>query len=97
MKKINSVFVTLAASNHSLNERQPEDFYATDPIAVQKLLDVETFNHEIWECSVGQGHIAKVLTDNGYEVIASDIIDRGYPGTILFDFLNPGGGQKRTL
>lgn len=93
MKKNNAVFITLGASNHSVNERQKDDFYATDSIAVQKLLDVETFNPEIWECAVGQGHIAKVLSDNGYKVKSSDVVDRGYPGTKLFDFLNQGGDK----
>jgi hypothetical protein len=33
------------------------------------------------------GHIASVLTHNGYEVIAQDVINRGYPGTTIKDFL----------
>lgn len=34
-----SIFSTLAASNHSKTERQADDYYATDPIAVEKLLE----------------------------------------------------------
>lgn len=33
-----SIFKTLGASNHTDKERQSEDYYATDPIAVDKLL-----------------------------------------------------------
>ena len=33
-----SIFSTLAASNHSKTERQADDYYATDPIAVEKQL-----------------------------------------------------------
>lgn len=35
----------------------------------------------------GGGHIAEVLKDNGYNVMTMDIIDRGYPYTIVQDFL----------
>lgn len=35
----------------------------------------------------GGGHIAEVLKQNGHKVIAQDIIDRGYSGTIIRDFL----------
>lgn len=34
----NSVFKTLAASNHTDKDRQSEDYYATDPIAIDKLI-----------------------------------------------------------
>lgn len=34
----NSVFKTLAASNHTDKDRQGEDYYATDPIAIDKLI-----------------------------------------------------------
>ena len=38
----NSIFKTLGASNHTDKERENNDFYATDPIAIDKLLTVET-------------------------------------------------------
>ena len=45
----NSIYRTLGASNHTENEREPNDYYATDPKAVEALLDRETFSHHIWE------------------------------------------------
>ena len=33
-----SMFVTLGASNHTDKERESNDFYATDPIAIDKLV-----------------------------------------------------------
>lgn len=81
-----STFVTLDASNHTDNERQPEDYYATDPIAAKLLLDVETFDGKIWECACGEKHLAKVFEDAGYEVRSSDIVDRC--GNEVFDFLS---------
>ena len=82
----NKIFTTIGASNHSEKERQKEDYYATDPKAVELLLENETFNHSIWECACGEGHIAKVLESNGYSVISTDLIDRGY-GEGGIDFL----------
>ena len=54
---------------------------------MQELLAVEKFSDTILEPCVGGGHIAEVLKQNGHKVIAQDIIDRGYPETIIRDFL----------
>lgn len=80
------VFSVIGASNHSLTERQAEDYYATDPVAVEMLLEKETFSHKILEPCAGQGHISKVLEAHGYEVESRDLIDRGY-GKGGMDFL----------
>lgn len=82
-----AIFSTHGASNHSKSEREENDYYATPPSSVKDLLDREIFNKRIYEPAVGGGHIADVLTSYGYKVIASDIIDRGYPGTKIKDFL----------
>ena len=50
------------------------------------MLEKETFNNLIWEPSCGEGHLSKVLEDHGYEVISTDLIDRGY-GKGGVDFL----------
>lgn len=55
------IYSCLGASNHSEGERQSEDFYATEPRAVEELLERETFSPTILEPCVGQGHIARVL------------------------------------
>ena len=81
-----STFVTLGASNHSDGERQVDDYYATDPNALEKLLEVEKFSKNVWECACGEGHLSKVLLSRGYEVKSSDIVKRSYECEIL-DFL----------
>ena len=80
-------FSTLGASNHCKKERPHEDYYATPPIAVEKLLEVEKFNHYIWEPACGEGHVSEVLKKHGYDVISTDLIDRGYSEYEPFDFL----------
>lgn len=82
-----SVFVCNGASNHTDDERQVDDYYATEPKATQLLLDRETFSSAIWECACGGGHMSEVLKQNGYAVMSSDLFDRGYKGTKIIDFL----------
>lgn len=72
------VFVTLGASNHTVNPRAKNDFYATDPRAIELLLNVENFSDKVWECACGEGHLSKVLESKGYDVISTDLIDRGF-------------------
>ena len=84
----NSIYKTLGASNHTQNEREQDDFYATDPIAIDKLLAVETPNSQIWECAAGAGHLSSRLKENGFNVYSTDIKDRGYILENLQDFLN---------
>lgn len=83
-----STFKQLGASTHCDEEREENDFYATDPSAIDDLLKYETFDKNIWECAVGQGHLAERLKQHGYTVECTDLIDRGYPGTEIVDFLN---------
>ncbi|WP_338953401.1 NAD(P)-dependent oxidoreductase [Lactococcus petauri] len=71
-------FATLGANNHSDVIREVNDYYATDPRAVEMLLEKEKFNSIILEPSCGEGHISRVLSDGGYAVKSSDLIDRGF-------------------
>lgn len=82
----NSVFKTLGASNHTDKDRETNDFYATEPKALELLLDVEDFDPYIWECACGKGHLSEVLTKRGYIVKSTDLVDRGY-GQGGVDFL----------
>lgn len=81
-----SIYTTLGASNHTAENRDEFDFYATDPSAAKMLLEIETISKNIWECSCGEGHLSKVFEDAGYNVKSTDLIDRGY-GQGGVDFL----------
>ena len=84
---VNSIFKTLGASNHTDKEREEHDFYATSPIAIDKLYKTVELNcKNIWECACGEGHLAKKLVEYGYNVKATDLINRGY-GEGGVDFL----------
>lgn len=82
-----SIFTCNGASNHSSEERQQHDYYATEPRAVELLLEQEEFSPYVWECACGEGHISEVLKAHGYDVKSSDLYDRGYEGTEITDFL----------
>ena len=73
-----SIYATLGASNHSEHERQSEDYYATEPKAVEHLMNLESFGKNVWECACGEGHISEVLKRHGYNVRSTDLVDRGY-------------------
>lgn len=86
-----TTFVQLGASNHSDKERETNDYYATDPHALELLLeslknDNIKLHNNIWECACGQGHLSQVLENEGYEVISTDLVNRGF-GLGGVDFL----------
>ena len=84
----NSTWVTLGASNHSLGERQKEDYYATEPAATDWLCKLETFTNPILEPSCGEGHISKQLIKHGYDVVSRDLVDRGFGEVKDFLYMN---------
>lgn len=62
-------------------EREENDFYATNPKAIEVALphlEKLGLSKNVWECACGEGHIAEVLKTNGYDVYSSDLINRGY-------------------
>lgn len=67
-------------------ERIRGDFYPTPKWAVEALLDREHFDGDCWEPACGKGDISKVLTNRGYNVYSTDILDYGY-GIPDLDFL----------
>lgn len=80
-----SAHAILGARKHAQNEREINDYYATEPKAARLLMEVEKFSPLIWECACGEGHLAKEFEGAGYQVYATDLIDRGYG--IQQDFL----------
>jgi hypothetical protein len=69
-------------------DRDPNDFYATDPKAVDKLFELENIKGFVLENSVGDGHIAKKLIEKGCSLMTFDIIERNYNVDIIGDFLS---------
>lgn len=86
-----TTFVQLGASSHSNHDREVNDYYATDPNSLVLFLnkikkDNLVLNKNIWECACGEGHLSNVLKKEGFDVLSTDLIDRGY-GDGIVDFL----------
>jgi hypothetical protein len=59
--------------------RRAHDFYPTPPEPTLALLPkLKGFPKKVWEPACGDGGIAKVLEQNGYDVVGTDLVDRGY-------------------
>lgn len=54
-----------------------DNFYQTPPVATRTLLAFESFTGTIWEPACGLGAISTVLEGQGYDVLLSDLVDRG--------------------
>ena len=92
-----SVFSNIGASNHSLIEREKNDFYSTDPIAITLLhkYGLLSGGGSYWENACGDGALSKELLRLGYDVTSSDKYDRGYgdTGIDFFDCTNQFNGS----
>lgn len=89
----NSIFKQLGASSHTEEEREENDYYATDPKAAHDLILAEpeafNLNTPIWECACGEKHLANEFNKLGYNVRCSDIVDRVGDGSVeILDFLS---------
>lgn len=90
MSKEHNIFVTMGASNHTEEKRDENDFYVTDPMFINHLLEKEKWlndiNLKILEPSAGDGTLVDrfyELTGNkmdAYDLISrrTDIIEQNY-------------------
>lgn len=83
-----SIFKMIGASNHTEDIREINDYYATDPVAIDYLLMEEDFNNHIWECACGGGSMSRRLKKYGYDVFSTDIVMRDDYADKLIDFMN---------
>lgn len=78
-------------------ERIENDFYATDPKSVYALFENFLFKkiNRVLEPCVGMGHIANVVKKYADTVDTIDIVDRGYPNTVVNDYLTHDFGSVK--
>jgi hypothetical protein len=67
-------------------QREGRDFYATPAGVTEALLRHVRFRGRVWEPCCGDGAMSSVLAGHGYDVVSTDIADRGF-GTPGVDFL----------
>lgn len=70
----------MGARNGAIEEREENDFYATEPRALEIFLDNCGFKLSpiVWENACGNGGLCEVLKNRGHNVFATDLVDRGY-------------------
>lgn len=80
---------TSLAGTSTTRERANYDYYATPYQATEMLLDEVKFSGNFLEPCVGGGHIVDVIKRYYPNecVYGVDIVDRGYPNTLVADFL----------
>lgn len=71
--------------------RDPLDFDPTPPDTTEAVLAVEVqhmrlHGNKVLESAVGAGHVANVLQRHGFDVMGCDVVDRGWPNTIVSSF-----------
>lgn len=81
-QKAQSIVGTNKGMNNGV-ERPELDFYPTPRRGTSALLEVETFEGDIWECACGDGMMGKVLEEK-YKVVSTDIEPRGYGSELDF-------------
>jgi hypothetical protein len=59
---------------HTMNDRR-DDLYETHPIATNAFIKhhKDHIPEKVWECAAGRGAISRILKDNGYSVVATDL------------------------
>lgn len=83
---MNGAVAYSAALGVDHENREKDDLYPTWPAATRAMLAVETFDGAIWEPACGEGDMSRALEAAGYEVISTDLVDRGF-GEGRVDFL----------
>ena len=87
-KKKNILQGAKLAGGNPENSRVENDYYATNPKALNMLLDVHPIKGSCLEPCVGGGHLANVIKNRvDKDCVCVDLVDRGYPNTIVQDFL----------
>jgi hypothetical protein len=59
-------------------EREGQDFYATPAWVTEALLRHVRFRGPVWEPCCGDGAMSSVLAEHGYDVVSTDLVDRGF-------------------
>jgi hypothetical protein len=67
-------------------DRAGEDWYVEPAWCSERLFEEEPFVGTVWDPACGGGNIPEAAKAAGYGTHASDLVDRGYPGSYSLDF-----------
>lgn len=79
---VNSLNLIMGAAINRKEDREINDYYKTDPKALEVFLDKleedgVKLNENVWECACGDCGLSDVLNKRGYMVFSTDIVNRG--------------------
>lgn len=82
----------IGCASKTVRKRHRDDFYPTDDngAAARALVCAERqfIPHHVWEPACGDGMLVKPLRGAGFDVVATDLVDRGCPDALSrIDFL----------
>jgi hypothetical protein len=71
-------------------EKEAHEHYVEEPWVDRRLFDAEDFDHSepVLDPCAGFGRIPEAARAAGYHPLAADIVDRGFPGCEIQDFLD---------
>lgn len=96
--KVSNTMRCLGTNTHTDHDREQDDFYATEPIAAELLLEAEPELNNIWEPAVGEKHLANVFESHGKLGRMSDIVKRCDDERIeVKDFLTKRSGLLNSV
>lgn len=79
---VNSLNLIMGAAINRKEDREENDYYKTDPKALEVFLDKLKedgikLSENVWEPACGDCGLSDVLNKRGYNVFSSDIVNRG--------------------
>jgi len=78
--------LVLAPDTRDVLDFDPTPRDATASFLAAEAARIREIGGPVWENAVGDGRIARELVDWGFDVIGSDVVDRGWPGTDVRSF-----------
>lgn len=77
--------------------RNADDWYQEPRIAIDMLLDVEAYDGVVWDPACGGGNIPDACKARRIPFLGSDIVFRGWPDTLVEDFLTTDRRQDNII
>jgi hypothetical protein len=77
------------AENSHIWQREEHEHYVEPEWCSRRLFEEERFDGTVMDPACGFGRIVMAAQHAGHKAVGLDIVDRGWPGTVVSDFLNP--------
>lgn len=79
--------VPLKAKRANIWIRDEHDFYIEPEWTVDRLFSGTRIDGEVWDPACGSGTIVTVARKHGHVAFGTDLVDRGFRGVEVYDFL----------